>query len=243
MTSALMATLTRPTATVGLALMLTAAPVVFDMGGGPDHVRLAAAYAKNGGDDGGSGGGGDDRGGGGGGHGSDDRGGDDRGGRGSDDRGSDDNGGHGSDDRGNDDHGRGGHGSDDVGRDDHGRGDDDSHEVTLSDGTRIEIENGRYERKDASGRTIVERPATARDRRALARATGRAASSTRSPLTGGGVVRKVEVEGRNIEVTYTDGWKEEISNGRYELKDSNNRTLIERTATGRDRARLATAVR
>ncbi|MBL8563505.1 MAG: hypothetical protein JNN06_14615 [Gemmobacter sp.] len=36
-------------------------------------------------------------------------------------------------------------------------------EVRYSDGTREEIDAGRYERKDASGRTVEERPATAAD--------------------------------------------------------------------------------
>ena len=40
-------------------------------------------------------------------------------------------------------------------------------EVSHPDGTREEIENGIYEMKDASGRTIVERPATAEDRARL----------------------------------------------------------------------------
>lgn len=36
-------------------------------------------------------------------------------------------------------------------------------EVTFSDGTRQEIENGRFERKDMAGRTVEERPATQAD--------------------------------------------------------------------------------
>lgn len=36
-------------------------------------------------------------------------------------------------------------------------------EVRYSDGTKEEIENGRYERKDAAGRTVEERPATQAD--------------------------------------------------------------------------------
>ena len=36
-------------------------------------------------------------------------------------------------------------------------------EVRYSDGTREEIDSGRYERKDASGRTVEGRPATAAD--------------------------------------------------------------------------------
>ena len=46
------------------------------------------------------------------------------------------------------------------------------------------------------------------------------------------------VSGGNIEVTYSRGWKEEIENGRYELKDPANRTVVQRPATARDRARL-----
>ena len=36
-------------------------------------------------------------------------------------------------------------------------------EVTYADGSREEIEGGRYERKNAAGRTIEERPATEAD--------------------------------------------------------------------------------
>ena len=36
-------------------------------------------------------------------------------------------------------------------------------EVTYSDGTKEEIESGFYERKDANGRTVEERPATQAD--------------------------------------------------------------------------------
>ena len=42
-------------------------------------------------------------------------------------------------------------------------------EVRYSDGTKEEIENGRYERKDANGRTVEERPATSAD---IARLSG-----------------------------------------------------------------------
>ena len=56
-----------------------------------------------------------------------------------------------------------------------------------------------------------------------------------------GRVVEVERRGFNIEVRYDDGWKEEIENGRYELKDPNNRTVVERAATFADRARIANA--
>lgn len=40
---------------------------------------------------------------------------------------------------------------------------ENSLEVTLSDGSKVEIENGRYEYKDPSGNTLVERRATQAD--------------------------------------------------------------------------------
>lgn len=118
---------------------------------------------------------------------------DDHGGRG---RGRDDRGGHhglGHDDSrddDHDDHGRRGHSVDDDGDDDHrghgkrrgGRGTGTpggtptvtkvesagrSIEVSYSDGSREEIEHGRYERKNAAGRTVEERRATAADRARL----------------------------------------------------------------------------
>lgn len=36
-------------------------------------------------------------------------------------------------------------------------------EVTVRDGSRIVVENGRYERKSANGRTVEERPALSAD--------------------------------------------------------------------------------
>lgn len=49
---------------------------------------------------------------------------------------------------------------------------------------------------------------------------------------------KVEITGRNIEVEYPSGVEEEIENGLYEKKNANGRTIIERPATAKDRARL-----
>ena len=250
-------TLMRSAALAALAVAFAAAPAGLKFGGGK-LVQLGhgAAFAKDGGDDrggddsgggrGGGGnsgrGGGDDSGGGNSGRGGgDDRGGGNSGRGGGDDRGGSNSGRGGGDDRGGSNSGRGG-GNDDRGGDD--RGGDDAHEVTMPDGTRIEIENGRFQRKNARGRTIEERPATARDRALLNRARAKTASVPQRTRTGGGgLVAKLEVSGRNIEVTYTDGWREEIENGRYELKDNLNRTVVERPATQSDRSRLFSAVR
>ena len=160
----------------GAAIAVPVAPD-FNHGAFPT-LSPAFAHARggddSGGDNGGHGRGGDDNGGDGGGHG---RGGDDGGGRGrgGDDKGSDDRGGdrgrgRGSDDARNDDHGRG-RGRDDgrnpgtVGDRTPARAESSSRgiEVTYADGWKEEVENGRYELKDARNRTVVERAATRQD--------------------------------------------------------------------------------
>lgn len=52
-------------------------------------------------------------------------------------------------------------------------------------------------------------------------------------------VTKVESAGRSIEVSYSDGSREEIEHGRYERKNAAGRTVEERRATAADRARLS----
>ncbi|MEI9413754.1 hypothetical protein [Mesorhizobium sp. Cs1321R2N1] len=49
---------------------------------------------------------------------------------------------------------------------------------------------------------------------------------------------KVEVSDDKTEVTHPDGTKEEIENGRLEVKDATGRTIVERAATPQDIARL-----
>lgn len=141
-----------------------------------------------------------------------DRGGDDSGGRGGDDRGGDDHGGRGGDDRGGDDHG--GRGGDDRGGDDHsgrGRGRDDGH----SD------DHGGH------GRGRDDRP------------SGTAGGGTVGGGAAGSRPTEIERSARGIEVSYADGWREELENGRYELKDAQGRTVVERRATTEDMQRLS----
>ena len=49
---------------------------------------------------------------------------------------------------------------------------------------------------------------------------------------------RVEAAGGAIEVTYDTGWREELAGGRYELKDPNNNTVVQRKATPADVRRL-----
>lgn len=144
-----------------------------------------------------------------------DRGGDDSGGRGGDDRGGDDHGGRGGDDhggRGGDDHG--GRGGDDRGGDDHGgrgRGRDDGH----------------ADDHGGHGRGRDDRP------------SGTAGGGTVGGGAAGSRPTEIERSARGIEVSYADGWREELENGRYELKDAQGRTVVERRATTEDMQRLS----
>lgn len=147
--------------------------------------------------------------------GGDDGGGDDNGGggRGGDDNGGDSGGhGRGGDDNGGDDNGGNGRGGDDNGGDDHGgrgRGGDDAQDD----------DRGRGRGQD----------------------DGRKADHDRGTIgtVGDRTPARYESNDRGIEVTYADGWKEEVENGRYELKDAQNRTVVERAATRADYNRLS----
>jgi Ca2+-binding RTX toxin-like protein len=109
-------------------------------------------------------------------------------------------------------------------------------EVNYADGTKEEIEAGRYELKDASGRTIEERDATEADLARLTALIGDATVVTREVTLDDGT--KIEVGPNQIEVEYPDGTKEEIENGIYERKNAEGDTVEERAATDADRARL-----
>ncbi len=107
-------------------------------------------------------------------------------------------------------------------------------ELVYSNGISEEIVNGRLEVKDAAGRTVVERPATQRD---ITRLDANARNSGMAPVLGRGAVR-VEAADGAIEVTYATGWQEELTGGRYELKDPNSNTVVQRVATPSDIRRL-----
>lgn len=66
---------------------------------------------------------------------------------------------------------------------------------------------------------------------------GRTTGGTASSTPEGGAV-KIEISRRGIEVLYANGVKEEVEGGRYELKDTAGRTVVERPATQADVDRL-----
>jgi len=66
-------------------------------------------------------------------------------------------------------------------------------------------------------------------------------SSFLNSLQSGTSIVRADQSGNTIEIVYSDGWKEEISNGFYELKDPSNRTVVQRQASADDIARLSSA--
>jgi hypothetical protein len=198
-------------AVVSAGMALTGGIVKDSAGGMRLELKFGQSLAKDG-DSSGRGGGGDSDGGGGGG----DRGGDHGGGdRGGDDRGGDDRGG---DDRGGDH--RGGHDHDRDDRDDdRGRGRDRDDDRRHGQHDDDDDHRGRHGR-DSRPSNLAEFFSLDRER---------------------GSVAKAESEGTALEVTYSDGWKEEVENGRYELKDPTNQTVVERAATQSDIDRLNSA--
>ncbi len=235
--------------TLSVAAIIALIPASrFDIDLGGIHSLGGQALAKDGSDDGGNSGSGSDSSGSGS-SGSDDSSSDDSSGRGSgDDSGGDsDNSGSGSDDD-DDRQGR----DRDRERDRDGKrkaraGRDSSPsaeirgahiEVRYANGFKDEIENGVFERKDPAGRTVSRRPATDADRARLTGAANRLSRSLSNARSRSARTVHVEISGNNVEVRYSDGWKEEVENGRYELKDPNNNTVIQRQARQSDLARL-----
>lgn len=108
-------------------------------------------------------------------------------------------------------------------------------EIDYVDGTSEEIENGVYERKNASNVTVEERIATAEDVTRLTTLANNFAAAL-PPINA--AVIEVEREAGKIEVKYADGASEEIENGVYERKNAADRKVLERPAADADIARI-----
>ena len=83
-------------------------------------------------------------------------------------------------------------------------------EIRFDDGFKEEIEGGFFERKNASGVTIEERPATQAD---IDRLTALAADFEAALGPVNAEVVNIEREGAKVEIEYADGSKEEIEGG------------------------------
>ena len=108
--------------------------------------------------------------------------------------------------------------------------------IDYADGSREDVSGGVYERKDARGKTVEERAATAAD---IDRLTALAVEFEAANQPSSAEVIDAQLLGDNIEIEYADGTRDIIENGVYERKDANNETIIERPATEEDAARLA----
>lgn len=108
-------------------------------------------------------------------------------------------------------------------------------EINYVDGTKEEIENGVYERKNAANDTVEERTATEVD---IARLTLLANNFVAALAPIDATVVEVERERGKIEVKYADRSSEEVENGVYERKNSADQKVLERPATDADIARI-----
>lgn len=144
----------------------------------------------------------------------------------------------GGDDRGSDDHGgRGRGGSDDDGGDDHDGGRGRKGDDGRGAGGNDDDDDGRGRGRGRGGVDDDDD-----DDRGRGRGRGRVEDARPSP-TGpigapGGAVSKVERSASGFEIEYTNGWKVEVEDGRFEVKNPAGRTVEERPATPDDFARF-----
>lgn len=116
--------------------------------------------------------------------------------------------------------------------------------IRYADGAREEIESGRYELRDASGRRVTRRRATGADiARLKAVSTGVSIRSVTRRDTRPSDIRNVTSTGGKVSVAYTNGWNESIAGGTYQLTDPYGRTVAKRPATAKDRSRLTKLAR
>ncbi|WP_415404055.1 hypothetical protein [Tateyamaria sp. SN3-11] len=111
--------------------------------------------------------------------------------------------------------------------------------IFYSDGSREEIQNGQYVRSDRNGRVLERRRAQSSDlARVRALVGGQGAKVETAPSGVKSRAVKAIYRGNNVQILYANGWREEISSGRYKLTDQYGRTVTSRRATQIDRNRL-----
>ncbi|MFG6082835.1 hypothetical protein ACEUZ9_004067 [Paracoccus litorisediminis] len=124
-------------------------------------------------------------------------------------------------------------------------GQSETESVSLSDGTTMSIRNGVVERVDAMGEVVERRAAKPSDyARMVAAAAAQTVTNRINPdgqVISGGKAVKAKVDGRNIVLTYDDGWVEAVEGSTYKLLDENGNTVIQRAARRSDRQRLFAA--
>lgn len=112
-------------------------------------------------------------------------------------------------------------------------------QIHLSDGGREEIRNGRFERFNARGQKIESRRARGSDAARVGALAGRVEfqdASDQADNTASAVL--VTIRGRDIDVLFSNGWRERITGGKYTMTDQYGRAVVSRRATRDDRERL-----
>ncbi|MEP1929910.1 MAG: hypothetical protein ABJI96_00500 [Paracoccaceae bacterium] len=111
--------------------------------------------------------------------------------------------------------------------------------IFFSDGSQEEIRDGQFVRTDPSGRVVDRRRARGSDlARMRALYGGQKTQSGIAQTTVNSRALKATYRGKNVEILYSNGWREEISSGRYKLIDQYGRAAASRRATQADRNRL-----
>ncbi len=116
--------------------------------------------------------------------------------------------------------------------------------IRYSDGSSERIDRGFYEHKSADGRTIEKRRATGADVSRLRAISKRSdVDNVRVPdaLDNTAAVSAARVDGNDVEIVYSNGWRETLLQGRYELKDAYGRTVAKRPALQADLIRMSNA--
>ena len=112
--------------------------------------------------------------------------------------------------------------------------------MVYSNQVRERISGGRLEMQDAGGRTVIDRPATAKDIervRENVRRSGLGVARDAS-LPAGSEVESVAVSQDGMSVRYREGWTESLGGDRYRFADPDGNTVVDRPATTEDRNRL-----
>lgn len=108
--------------------------------------------------------------------------------------------------------------------------------VQYADGHIERIREGRFERIDKSGRFVERRDATAQEERRLR--TLEAEFGRKGRASGILTIADVDERAGRVEITDFRGWRETLSEARYQLRDPNGRTVSRRALTSEDVARL-----
>lgn len=115
----------------------------------------------------------------------------------------------------------------------------DGARIFFSDGSREEIRNGRYVRIGPNGRVLERRRARGSDLgRVRALIGGKETKLESVPSRVQSRAVRATYRGKNVEILYANGWREEITRGRYSLVDKYGRNVTSRRATQNDRTRL-----